>query len=151
MADVVIARLGAEDVAGARALNAMFGAAFEEPDQYDAHPPSDAWLRARLADPNMISLVARADDAVVGGLTAYILSKLEQERREIYIYDLAVADSHRRRGVASALIGALQDMAASLGAWVIYVQADHGDDPAIALYTKLGTREDVLHFDIMPR
>jgi aminoglycoside 3-N-acetyltransferase I len=28
------------------------------------------------------------------------------------------------------------------------VQADHGDDPAIALYTKLGTREDVLHFDI---
>jgi hypothetical protein len=28
------------------------------------------------------------------------------------------------------------------------VQADHGDDPAIALYTGLGTREDVLHFDI---
>jgi aminoglycoside 3-N-acetyltransferase I len=28
------------------------------------------------------------------------------------------------------------------------VQADHGDDAAIALYTKLGTREDVLHFDI---
>ncbi|GAA0576731.1 hypothetical protein GCM10008997_27030 [Halomonas salifodinae] len=24
----------------------------------------------------------------------------------------------------------------------------HGDDPAIALYTKLGIREDVLHFDI---
>jgi hypothetical protein len=31
---------------------------------------------------------------------------------------------------------------------VIYVQADLGDDPAIALYTKLGVREDVLHFDI---
>jgi aminoglycoside 3-N-acetyltransferase I len=28
------------------------------------------------------------------------------------------------------------------------VQADIGDVPAIALYTKLGTREDVLHFDI---
>ncbi len=25
-----------------------------------------------------------------------------------------------------------------------------GDDPAIALYTKLGVREDVLHFDIAP-
>lgn len=24
----------------------------------------------------------------------------------------------------------------------------HGDGPAIALYTKLGAREDVLHFDI---
>jgi hypothetical protein len=28
------------------------------------------------------------------------------------------------------------------------VQADYGDDPAIALYTKLGEREDVMHFDI---
>jgi aminoglycoside 3-N-acetyltransferase I len=34
---------------------------------------------------------------------------------------------------------------------VIYVQADHGDDPAIALYSGLGRREDVLHFDIAPR
>jgi aminoglycoside 3-N-acetyltransferase I len=31
---------------------------------------------------------------------------------------------------------------------VLYVQADHGDAPAIALYEKLGLREDVLHFDI---
>jgi aminoglycoside 3-N-acetyltransferase I len=34
---------------------------------------------------------------------------------------------------------------------VIYVQADHGDAPAISLYESLGTREDVLHFDISPR
>jgi hypothetical protein len=34
---------------------------------------------------------------------------------------------------------------------VIFVQADHVDAPAIALYTKLGVREDVLHFDIDPR
>jgi aminoglycoside 3-N-acetyltransferase I len=33
---------------------------------------------------------------------------------------------------------------------VIFVQADTGaeDEPAIALNNKLGTREDVLHFDI---
>jgi aminoglycoside 3-N-acetyltransferase I len=30
---------------------------------------------------------------------------------------------------------------------VIYVQADQGDEPAIRLYSSLGTREDVLHFD----
>lgn len=30
----------------------------------------------------------------------------------------------------------------------MYVQADYGDEPAIALYTKLGVREDVMHFDI---
>ncbi len=34
---------------------------------------------------------------------------------------------------------------------MVFVQADLDDDPAIALYTKLGVREDVLHFDIAPR
>ena len=57
----------------------------------------------------------------------------------------------RRRGIATALIRHLQDLAAQRGAWVIFVQADHGDDPAIRLYESLGTREEVLHFDIPPR
>lgn len=42
----------------------------------------------------------------------------------------------------------MQALAAQRGAWVVYVQADHGDDPAVALYTKLGVREDVMHFDL---
>jgi aminoglycoside 3-N-acetyltransferase I len=42
----------------------------------------------------------------------------------------------------------LKKIAAARGVYVIFVQADLGDAPAIALYTKLGTREDVLHFDI---
>ncbi|GAB4198636.1 MAG: hypothetical protein Tsb002_33740 [Wenzhouxiangellaceae bacterium] len=36
------------------------------------------------------------------------------------------------------------------GAWVIFVQADLGDEPAINLYRKLGVQESVLHFDIPP-
>jgi aminoglycoside 3-N-acetyltransferase I len=89
---------------------------------------------------------------VVGGLVAYQLDKLESARSEIYIYDLAVAEAHRRRGIATALIERLQAIASERGAWVIFVQGDYGDDPAIALYEKLGTREDVMHFDIdVPR
>jgi aminoglycoside 3-N-acetyltransferase I len=45
----------------------------------------------------------------------------------------------------------VQGLAAQRGAWMIFVQADHGDDPAIRLYEGLGTREEVLHFDIPPR
>ncbi|HEY1108173.1 MAG TPA: GNAT family N-acetyltransferase, partial [Opitutaceae bacterium] len=73
------------------------------------------------------------------------------ERSEIYIYDLAVAEAHRREGIATALIRELQRIAAERGAWVIYVQGDYGDDPALALYDKLGVREEVLHFDIPVR
>ena len=155
-----IRRLGAADLDAMRVLNAVFARAFEDPAHYLDTPPGDAWLAEQLAAPHVVALAAERDGAIVGGLVAYELPKLEQARRELdkferarreyYIYDLAVDEAHRRRGVATALIGWLQDYAVTCGAWVIYVQADHGDDPAVALYTKLGVREDVMHFDIPP-
>jgi aminoglycoside 3-N-acetyltransferase I len=131
-----------------RGLNAMLGAAFDDAGAYTGAPPSDAYLEALLAKPHVIALAALSGGDVVGGLVAYELGKFEQPRSEIYIYDLAVAEPHRRQGIATALIERLREIAAERGAWVIYVQADLGDEPAIALYTKLGRREDVLHFDI---
>lgn len=144
----VLRRLGPTDVTVMRGVNAMFGAAFGEPDTYGAQPPSDRYLVDLLGRDSIIALAAIDGDQVIGGLVAYVLDKFEQARREIYIYDLAVAESHRRRGIASSLILQLRAIAATLDAWVIYVQADYGDDPAIALYEKLGAREEVLHFDI---
>ena len=72
---------------------------------------------------------------------AYELDKFEKARREVYIYDLAVRAAHRRQGIATGLIARLGEIPARRSAWVIYVQADYGDDPAIALYEKLGVRE----------
>lgn len=101
-----------------------------------------------LESDTFIAVAAFTGEQVVGGLAAYVLPKFEQARSEIYIYDLAVAEAYRRQGIATATINELQRIAALRGAYVIFIQADHGDDPAIALYTKLGRREDVLHFDI---
>lgn len=126
----------------------MFGEGFGEADIYTRAPPSAAYLQRLLGSDTFIALAAVAGGEVVGGIAAYELRKFEQERSEIYIYDLAVAAEHRRRGIATALIEELKRIAAARGAYVIFVQADHGDDPAIALYSKLGRREDVLHFDI---
>jgi aminoglycoside 3-N-acetyltransferase I len=145
---VAIRRLDGGDVVLMRALNALFGEAFGDAATYGANPPSDAYLTSALTKPHLHALVALEGRAVVGGLVAYELEKLESERREIYIYDLAVAEERRRIGVATRLIERLREIAVERGAWVIYVQADHGDEPAIALYTKVGEREDVMHFDI---
>jgi aminoglycoside 3-N-acetyltransferase I len=133
-----------------REANGLFGRVFGEPVTYSERVPPDAWLKDLLAKDDFIALVARSEGKVVGAITAYVLVKFEQARREVYIYDLAVAEDRRREGIATALIERVRRISRDLGAWVIFVQADHGDCPAIALYQKLGLREDVLHFDIQP-
>ncbi|ABF52347.1 aminoglycoside N-acetyltransferase AAC(3)-Ii [Sphingopyxis alaskensis] len=148
---MIVRRLGPGDIAAVRALNAVYGAAFDDPETYRADRPDDAWLARQLGREGVIVLVAELDGNIVGGLTAYELPKLEAARSEIYLYDLAVDAAHRRCGIATALIGELQHIAAETGAWAVFVQADHGDDPAVALYTGLGAREDVMHFDLPPR
>jgi ribosomal protein S18 acetylase RimI-like enzyme len=142
--------LGHTDCALMRRLLSMFGQAFGEVETYSAAQPGTTYLERLLARDTFIALAALEGDRVVGGLAAYVLPKFEQERSEIYIYDLAVAQGHRRRGIATALIRELGRIGASRGAYVIFVQADYGDDAAIALYAKLGIREDVVHFDIEP-
>ena len=145
-----VCQIKPDDVALMEALLAAFGDAFDDVDTYTGNRPSTAYLRRLLGSDYFIALVASKGAKVVGGIAAYELRKFEQERSEIYIYDLAVAAAHRREGIATALIEELKKIAAARGAYVIFVQADTGveDKPAMALYTKLGAREDVMHFDI---
>jgi aminoglycoside 3-N-acetyltransferase I len=131
-----------------RQLNAVFAEAFDDAETYIAAPPADTYCQKVLSKDHVIVLAALKDGVVVGGLVAYELHRLERARSEIYIYDLAVAESNRRQGIATRLIEHLRAIAHERGAWVVFVQADYGDDPAISLYDKLGVREAVLHFDL---
>lgn len=140
--------LAPRDVGLMEGMLTVFAVAFDEVEMYNEARPSTAHLERLLGSDYFIALAAVKGGEVVGGIAAYELRKFEQERSEIYIYDLAVAAEHRRRGIASALILELKRAAAARGAYVIFVQADRGDFPAIALYERFGTREDVLHFDI---
>ena len=146
--DYSIRQLAASEIGPFREMLGVFGEAFDEVATYTADQPDDAYIAELLAGDDFIALVALLDEVVIGGLAAYELKKFEQARSEIYIYDLAVAADHRRQGAATALIERLKSIAAKRGAYVIFVQADLDDPPAIALYTKLGKREEVLHFDI---
>lgn len=150
MSTIDIHHLTSNDIPLMKALLTALGKAFDEVETYTAKCPSEDYLRRLLGSDTFMALAAVKSGEVVGGLTAYELRKFEQERSEIYIYDLAVVLEHRREGIATALIEKLREIAAERGAYVIFVQANTNieDEPAIALYTKLGKREDVLHFDI---
>lgn len=78
--------------------------------------PDDGYLSALLEKPHFIALAAFQGAKVVGGLTVYVLDKYERARAEAYIYDLAVAEPHRRKGVARSLIRTLKPIAKKKGA-----------------------------------
>lgn len=146
-----IRTLGPDEIATMRELLSVFAHAFEDSATYLHQQPDDAYLRSLLSRDTFVAVVATNEaGTVVGGLAAYTLHKFEQARAEMYIYDLAVDEAHRRQHIATDLINHLKGEAKARGVYVIFVQADYGDDPAIALYTSLGMREDVLHFDIEP-
>ncbi len=93
--------LGPGDVATLRALLATFGEAFGDAPTYVGAQPDDAYLEALLARDTFVAIAALTGAGVVGGLAAYLLPKFEQARSELYLYDLAVAEPYRRRGIAT--------------------------------------------------
>ena len=135
-----------------RAVNELFAEVFEDKDTYTGNKPSDQYLTNLLEDSLFIVIVAEDNSGqIIGALCAYELVKFEQERSEIYIYDLGVLNAWRRKGVATGLIDKLKKLAVQRNAYVIYVQADDGDNPAMNLYNKLGQEEKVFHYDIIPQ
>lgn len=144
-------RLQSEHLDLLKQLRNVYADAFDETKKYLVNIPSDDYLLSILSDDKHISLVTTdVSGNVIGGLTAYMLQKIEQPHSEIYLYDLAVLASHRRQGIATNLIEELKVVGRELGAYVIIVQADNVDDPAVALYEKLCSSKEtnISHFDI---
>ncbi len=146
----IILQLTSHDVLSLQELNVLFGDVFEM-DEYSIQVPSEAYLENFLSNSNHIVLVAKTEEGtIIGGLVAYVLPKFEQQRSEMYIYDLAVSIKHHRQGVATALINRLREIARERGVYVIFVQADQEDDGAIGFYRSLPITEEIqpYHFDI---
>ncbi|QIG55442.1 GNAT family N-acetyltransferase [Altererythrobacter sp. BO-6] len=134
-------------------MNALFAEVFAMEREYLGAPPDDTYVARWLADPRNIAIVAESRGETIGALAGYKWPKFEQARSELYIYDLAVRESDRRRGIATALIEEMRRIAREVGAWTVIVQADvfEEDEPARALYRKYAFEEIMAHhFDIRP-
>lgn len=137
-----IRRLSEADTAALQQLNKLFADVFDDVKSYGLHQPSEDYLRQFLSDQNHIVLVAEDESGIVGGLVAYCLTKFEQDRKEVYVYDLAVATAHQRHGVGKMLMDEIRNIARDMGAYVVFVQADEGD-AAIAFYEALQPTENL--------
>ena len=91
-----------------------------------------------LADPRSLMLVAFDGDSPVGFVLAHDLPRRHGDRSELFVYEVDVAESHQRRGIGSALLARLAELAGEQGIWVGFVLTDEDNVPANALYRSTG-------------
>ena len=131
-----------------RAALDLFGREFGDVATYSQHQPDSDYLGNLLRSKTFIALAA-FDQKRLLALSRLTFCQSLSRRVVRSISMISQSPANRRQSIATAL-NLLKHEANALGAYVIYVQADYGDDPAVALYTKLGIREEVMHFDIDP-
>jgi aminoglycoside 3-N-acetyltransferase I len=135
-------RLTAADVEQARQLFAVMAEVFGE----DRRELSRVYLERVLSRGEFWALAALRGEVVVGGLTAHALPMTRDESWELFIYDIAVTQAERRRGVGRLLVEELHAAAAHSGIEVSFVAADDGDTHALDFYRALGGSESPVTF-----
>lgn len=115
----------------------------------DEGPLTLARAKAHLADLDLVGIAAIEQGAVVGFLYAHVLRRFEAT--SLFIYSVDVVESHRRRGVARAMIEALRSVGRT-GRWdEMFVLTNASNPGAMALYASAGGISpppgDVVMFD----
>ena len=105
-------------------------------DLFDYPPRSDAVIRF-LADPNHHLLIAYSD-GVPAGFVSGVEVTHPDNGTEMFLYELAVDEAHRRQGIGTALVQALRDLAREQGCYGMWVLTDDDNAAAGATYRKAG-------------
>lgn len=100
-------------------------------------PPDEAAVRAFLASPTDHLLLAFHDGRPVGFALAHELRRLDGPP-ELFLYEIATDEAHRRQGVARELIGALRGLGRERGAKGMFVLTHEHNYAAMSLYQATG-------------
>jgi ribosomal protein S18 acetylase RimI-like enzyme len=91
-----------------------------------------------LADVRTLMLVAFDGELLVGFVLAHELPRRHGDRSKLFVYEVDVAESHRRRGIGSELLARLAELARGRGIRIGFVLTDEDNVPASALYRSAG-------------
>ncbi|HEY2219921.1 MAG TPA: GNAT family N-acetyltransferase [Gaiellaceae bacterium] len=109
---------------------------------YDGHGDPETLL----ADPRTVMLVAFDGERPVGLVLAHELPRRHGDRSKLFVYEVDVAESHQRSGIASGLLERLAELARERGIRAGFVLTDEDNVPANALYRSAGgtSSQDVM-------
>ena len=142
MSELEVRRLVRSDTAAAGVMFGLMAAVFGE----GSEPLDDAYVDGLLGREGFWALAAFVGTEIVGGLTAHTLPLTRSPSSAVFIYDRAVRQDHRRRGVASRLVRELLAAAAFEGIRVVFVPADNEDVHALEFYRVLGAAASPVTF-----
>jgi len=103
-------------------------------------PIDAAATAAFLEDPRHHIAVAVDDGTVVGFVSAVHYVHPDKTTPEMWINEVAVASTHRQRGIAGDLLNAVLAAARELGCSEAWVLTDRSNDAGMALYESTGGR-----------
>jgi ribosomal protein S18 acetylase RimI-like enzyme len=126
-----IRRLGPGDEAAVHAAAALFD-----------DPPREDATRRFLAEPGHHLLFALGDDERALGFVSGVETTHPDKGTEMFLYELAVDEPFRRRGIGRALVEALAAIARERGCHGMWVAVDDGDEPALATYRSAGADDE---------
>jgi ribosomal protein S18 acetylase RimI-like enzyme len=109
-------------------------------DLFD-HPPDGKATARFLAESGHHLLIAYDGELPIGFVSG-IETVHPDKGTEMFLYELGVAESHRRRGVGRALIDHLAKIARDLGCYGMWVATDDANPAALATYEAAGAKRD---------
>lgn len=121
----------------------------------DQGDPTELLTTAHVAaliggDTTVIVVAQDEDHALAGYATGHHTYETGHAEAGLYVGDLYVAPTHRRRGVARALLAALARAGHARGARHLWLTAREGNAAAHAFYRRLGARgERVMAFAVV--
>ena len=108
-------------------------------DWEESEFPNSSYLSNLLENPQLLVLIAKVEDKIVGGLTAYVLPGYQTKKSSIFIYDLGVTTNFQRQRIGKSLIDKLLDYAKKHRIQDVFVDTELEDnEDALAFYQKTG-------------
>ena len=127
-----VRRLGADE--SNLALEAL--RLLKAPDGYPT--PAPEYLVRFLASRDNVLIVATMDGVPVGFLLAYLLDRADRDQQMMFLYEIGVAESHRRRGVGTQMISELKTICWAQNVMKMWVPTGRSNVAATRLYASTG-------------
>lgn len=149
--DLIIRAASPEDLPAIGKLGALLMRAHHEFDPERFMRPADAegygsFLATQLQEPEVVVLVAQREGEIVGYVYAGMepVSWKELRERAGFIHDVVVRETHRRTGVAEALLAAAIERLRTLGAPRVLLWTAVQNEAAQRLFAGMGFRATMI-------